>query len=175
MSRSLEEEEALRTNDPKDPINQLYGEHDHALEQLQILGGTGHAMAKDGVSPDLLRGFKSAVAFLDHEVREHNEWEENHLFPLLELYTGPGGPCAVMRAEHRTLWDTYGAMGPVLLKVESGTRDPATLDHLAFLADSIVELLSSHIGKENEILFPMARRMLGPEDIAKLAAARPAA
>ena len=131
----------MRTNDPKDPISQLYDEHDHALNQLEILRKTGRAMAKEGISPERLQEFRSAVAFRDHEVRAHNEWEENHLFPLLELYTGPGGPCAVMRAEHRSLWDTYGALGPVLLKVETGAADSAVLEQLAFLADSVVDLL----------------------------------
>jgi len=165
----------VRTDDPRDPINQLYGEHDHALNQLQILRSTGRSMVSEGVSPERLARFRYAVSFLDHDVRVHNEWEENHLFPLIELYTGPGGPCSVMRAEHRSLWDTYGAIGPALLKVESGTADRGSVEHLAFLADSVVDLLSGHIAKENEILFPMARRMLGLADLDKLVAARPPA
>lgn len=167
-------EDPLRTQDAHDPINQLYGEHDEALAHLQTLRASGRAMARDGVRPELVAGFRTAVSFLEHEIRAHNQWEEDHLFPALELYTGPGGPCAVMRAEHRTLWDTYGAIGPLLARVEQGSSDPDSLEQLASFADAVVDLLASHIHKENEILFPMARRMLGPSDLARLASARPA-
>ncbi len=165
----------MRTGDSNDPIDQLYAEHDHAVEQLNLLARSARTLRESGVSPGALAELHTAVRFLDREVREHNEWEENHLFPLLELYTGPGGPCAVMRAEHRQIWDIYHAIGLLLEKTDAGTADTATVEHLAHLADSIVDLLGNHIHKENEILFPMARRMLSPADVKKLALARPAA
>lgn len=168
-------EETLRTNDRNDPINALYTEHDHALHHLQMLGRSGRVMAASGVAPEPLAEFRTAVKFLDTEIRAHNQWEEDHLFPILELYMGPGGPCSVMRAEHRTLWDTYGALRILLKKVEEGSADSAALEHLALVADAIVDLLGNHIHKENEILFPMARRLLRPADLEKLQAARPAA
>jgi hemerythrin-like domain-containing protein len=162
----------MRTSDAGDPINQLYGEHDEALAHLQALRVSGRAMIRDGARPEHLAGFRAALRFLDDEIRIHNQWEEDHLFPVLELYTGPGGPCAVMRAEHRTLWDTYGAIGPLLERVENGGSDSESVEQISGLADAVVDLLVDHIHKENEILFPMARRMLGPAEIAKLAAAR---
>jgi hemerythrin-like domain-containing protein len=142
------------------------------LTTLQLLRRTGRAIRDTGAAPELLGAFRSALSFLDTEIRTHNQWEEDHLFPMLEKYTGPGGPCAVMRAEHRTLWDTYGTIGPVVARVEAGTAGNQDLEHLAFLADAIVDLLAAHIHKENEILFPMARRMLVEGDLKALAASR---
>jgi hemerythrin-like domain-containing protein len=165
-------EETVRTSDAGDPINQLYGEHDEALAHLQALRVSGRAMIRDGARPEHVAGFREALRFLDNEIRVHNQWEEDHLFPALELYTGPGGPCAVMRAEHRTLWDTYGALGPLLEKLQAGSSDPESVERLAHLADAVVDLLVDHIHKENEILFPMARRMLDLAAIGRLAAAR---
>lgn len=164
----------MRTQDATDPINQLYGEHDHALAHLQALRVSGRAMAREGARAEIVEGFRTAVRFLDGEIRAHNQWEEDHLFPALELYTGPGGPCAVMRAEHRALWDLYASIGPLLDRVGSGSADAAEIEQLSRLADDVVELLVGHIHKENEILFPMARRMLGDAGVARLATQRPA-
>lgn len=163
----------MRTSDPGDPINALYGEHDEALQHLDLLGKSGRAMAAQGASPTALADFERAIRFLDHEIRAHNEWEEVNLFPRLETYMGPGGPCMIMRAEHRQLWDLYGSLGPLLDSVRQGRADAEGFRHLSAAADSIVDLLSNHIAKENDILFPMARRMLTPQDLAAMAATRP--
>lgn len=164
----------MRTDDPNDPINALYGEHDEALEQLRILGASGRAMAERGVTGNELAAFEGAVRFLDTEIRAHNEWEEINLFPRLEARTGPGGPCMVMRAEHRELWGLYGTLGPLLEKAKGGTVAPEGLKSLAEVAGAIERLLSQHIAKENDILFPMARNVLSADDLSAMRAARPA-
>lgn len=165
----------MRTSDPDDPINALYGEHDAALEHLELLGSTGREMAREGPTAPRLAAFEKAVAFLDSEIRAHNEWEEVHLFPRLEAAMGPGGPCMVMRAEHRELWDHYGTLGPLLAAVREGRAGEEGVKQLSRVADAIESLLSAHIAKENDILFPMARRFLTAEDMVALKAARPAA
>ena len=56
--------------------------------------------------------------------------------------------------------------------IEEGTAklgtDPAAAKQIAENARGYVDLLRAHIGKENNILFPMADRVLGPEDQAEL-------
>lgn len=156
-----------------DPIDALHAEHDEALAQLRVLGRAGHALAEQGARDEHLAAFVGAVRFLDHEIRAHNEWEEVHLFPRLEAYLGPGGPCVVMRAEHRELWDLYARLAPLLEAARAGRASRDDLGMLSHAADAIADLLSAHIEKENQILFPMARRFLAPADVAALAAARP--
>ena len=165
----------MRTSDPLDPINALYEEHDAALAHLEILGRTADEMAEGGPDPDTLGRFDAALAFLEGKVREHNQWEENFLFPLLELRMGPGGPSGVMRAEHSMLWRAYSRLEPLHRAVKEGTADATTLRQISEVAHEIVQLLSDHIAKENEILFPMARRMLSPKDLESLREARPRA
>ncbi len=165
----------MRESEPTDPIDALYTEHDHALEQLGILERSSGDLAERGVSPGALSDLERAVAFLDGEIRCHNQWEEDHLFPLLEARMGPAGPCAVMRHEHRELWDAYAELIPLVEAARSRVADPDGMARLRRVAGAIVGLLTAHIAKENEILFPMARRLLSVADVAALRAVRPAA
>ena len=47
--------------------------------------------------------------------------------------------------------------------------DPAATNQIAENARGYIDLLRAHIGKENNVLFPMADRALTPEDQAHLA------
>ena len=152
----------MRIGDARDPIDALYGEHDEALEQLSLLGDAARSLAAGGDIGRAMDDLDRAVGFLDREIRAHNEWEETHLFPRLERYTGPGGPCGVMRSEHRQLWDLYGSLGPLRDKQRGGKATAAERERLGSVAASIVDLLSAHIAKENEILFPMAESVIPP-------------
>lgn len=153
-----------------DPIDALYDEHEAALRELERL----HVAAGRLEEPGAVAGIETALRFLETEIRAHNQWEEDHLFPRLELYFGPSGPCTVMRAEHRQLWDLYAHVGPLLEVVKQGTAGPEERAQLSRLALSIVDLLVQHIAKENQILFPMAKQVLRPEDLDAMRAARPA-
>lgn len=117
-----------------------------------------------GAAPDpaLIR---DAIAFVVEYVDGcHNRKEEDHLFARLEALGMPrqGGPLAVMLSEHersrallarlRTLADAYAA---------------GDASQLAGLRRAFVEytsLLKEHFWKENDILYPMARRFLSEAD-----------
>lgn len=153
-----------------DPIAALYDEHEAALRELERLRLAASRLEEPGSIEEI----EKALRFLETEIRAHNQWEEDHLFPKLELYTGPHGPCMVMRSEHRQLWGLYDHLEPVLAVVKQGTAGPEERAQLSRLALSIVDLLVQHIAKENQILFPMAKQMLGPADLEAMRAARPA-
>lgn len=152
-----------------DPIDALYDEHEAALTQLERL----RAAAERLDEPGAIREIEAALRFLETEIRAHNQWEEDHLFPRLEARFGPGGPCMVMRAEHRQLWELYDHVGPVLAVVKRETAGEDERGQLSRLALSIVDLLVHHIAKENQVLFPMAKQMLGADDLDAMRAARP--
>jgi hemerythrin-like domain-containing protein len=162
----------MRTSNPADPINILYAEHDEALAQLDALQKAARALATEGALDTHLTALERAVMFLDREIRVHNQWEEDHLFPKLEAAMGPGGPCLVMRAEHRQLWDMYGTLNPLLKEAREGRAGADGLRSLASVAEAIVSLLGDHIEKENHILFPMARQVLGDVEMSELTAER---
>ncbi len=94
----------------------------------------------------------------------HNKKEENHLFPLIEQRGIPrqGGPLAVMLQEHeqsRALLATLTATAKAYL---AGASDQA--DELRRVFGDYTTLLRNHFWKENDILYPMARRVLNRND-----------
>jgi hemerythrin-like domain-containing protein len=143
-----------------DPIALLRREHDEALAALDRLGtGVGNLAA-----PGARQAVDQAVAFLDNEVRGHNEREEEVLFPMMERYMpAQAGPTAVMRAEHRELWDLLGRLRAAL---SGSAPDPAPVRATGL---AVVDLLRRHIEKENAILFPMAQQMLSAEEMEEVA------
>lgn len=100
----------------------------------------------------------------------HNQKEEQHLFPRLEAAGIPshGGPLAVMLAEHersQQLLESFRALGS---RVAGGQADDAAEMVSVFLEYGA--LLKNHYWKENDILYPMGRRALGPQDSAAVVA-----
>jgi DUF438 domain-containing protein len=90
----------------------------------------------------------------------HNKKEENHLFPLIERLGIPrhGGPLAVMLGEHeesRALIGEFASLGRAY-----AAGDASVLDALQHAFDAYSTLLKNHFWKENDILYPMARRVM---------------
>jgi hypothetical protein len=112
-----------------------------------------------------------AVTYLTEYVDGcHNKKEEDHLFPLLERRGVPrqGGPLAVMIAEHeqsRALLANVGKAGRAY-----AAGDMSRLDDFRAAFEEYSTLVKNHYWKENDILFSMARRVLGEADTTALLA-----
>ena len=109
------------------------------------------ASARDVV--DFLRNFADSF---------HHMKEEDRLFPAMERHGMPpqAGPTAVMRHEHELGRAHVRKIDDAISAFEKG--DAAAADRFAFEARGFIDLLREHIAKEDEILFPMADRMLPP-------------
>lgn len=137
-----------------DPLKRFEEEHRHALRELERLE---HAIAEleSGGEPDeALKTAREVHEFLSTEVREHNENEERALFPLLEEQ----GPCEPFMAEHDELRELESRLAEGL---ESG--DPA--GRVPPVAREIIAVLCAHIDREDNVLFPMSREVLGDEGL----------
>ena len=100
----------------------------------------------------------------------HNQKEEQHLFPRLAAAGIPseGGPLAVMLIEHersKQLLDSFRALGGRVVAGDGSAAEEMVAVFLEYGA-----LLKSHYWKENDILYPMGRRALGPADDAAVVA-----
>lgn len=96
----------------------------------------------------------------------HNRKEEEQLFPLLEARGLPrsGGPLAVMLDEHAQVREH-------LTRLDASARAYCAGDHTQLPAlraafTDYAALCKSHFWKENDILYPMARRLLSASDAA---------
>jgi DUF438 domain-containing protein len=94
----------------------------------------------------------------------HNKKEEGHLFPLIERRGVPreGGPLAIMLQEHQQSRDLLAKLKSVAEDFVAGrTEDSAEL-HSLFT--EYTEFLKNHFWKENDVLYPMARRVMSEDD-----------
>jgi hemerythrin-like domain-containing protein len=107
--------------------------------------------------------WQSALDFLEHYAdRCHHGKEEQLLFVELERAGLPAqlGPTACMRSEHE---QGRQGLAQMARAVKAGDRKA-----LADVAGGYVTLLREHIGKEDHVLFPMARSMLDHEAVQRL-------
>jgi len=98
----------------------------------------------------------------------HHSKEERHLFVALQEHGLPaeGGPIAVMLHEHTLGRAEVAAIAGALEQYSGGDSNAAVA--LAAHLLSYVDLLHSHIDKENNVLFEMADRLLPPQEQAAL-------
>jgi len=138
-------------------IDELRHDHDAILSSLSILDAmTGRLGKANGPSAEDLRSY---LGFLKEFADKcHHGKEEGILFPALTQAGLPaqGGPVEVMLSEH-----TDGrALIQQMERAAAGALDAAAFTRAA---GQYADLLRSHIEKENNVLFPMAERMLpGP-------------
>lgn len=139
-----------------DPIALLMGEHRLFERLLDALDRwTDRLGAGEDVSRDLE---KFTVVLADLVDAHHHGKEEDILFAaMVEAgFPSDGGPIAVMLHEHDLgrahvqALRSFGALPTLPI-------GPATTHARAF-----GELLRNHIQKEDNILYPMATRLLGP-------------
>ena len=100
----------------------------------------------------------------------HNRKEEEHLFPRLAA-AGMGtesGPLAVMLMEHERSEQLLSAFSEPAERYVAGDAAAADVLVQAFLQYG--SLLKDHYWKENDILYPMARRLLATEEQAAVLA-----
>lgn len=142
-----------------DPIERFEAEHRHALRVLDDLESALVAVERGEAVPRNLVKIREAHRFLSTAVREHNENEERALFPLL----GVEAPTGVFVEEHvelrrleRELGEALAAPEPVALVGPPG--------------HAIVGLLRAHIEREDQVLFPMARALLGEAGLSQVGA-----
>ncbi|MCX5685506.1 MAG: hemerythrin domain-containing protein [Planctomycetota bacterium] len=145
------------------PTDVLRHEHEVILMVLSAAERLAGRI-EEGQAPD---GDKIAqvIEFSRHFIdRCHHAKEEKHLFPMLRERSphAAEGPLAVMRHEHEEGRAVVREIAEALA-LAHGDGQPARM-HLAERLVFYVDLLQAHIDKEDNILFPMAERVLRAED-----------
>ena len=149
-----------------DPIDMLGREHRVIEKVLDSL----ERVLKDGLPVERQTVARYAEFFREFADRCHHGKEEEMLFVELARHGMPveGGPLGCMRHEH----DAGRALVRELASLGDGDG-PLSYDErqqLGRAAGQLIELLRAHIQKEDEVLFPMAARMLPGPTIDELGA-----
>jgi iron-sulfur cluster repair protein YtfE (RIC family) len=169
------------------PIDALLEEHVSILAQVEKLRQALEALRQRGEAalPEALPAFRAAVAMMGTQLHRHARKEDEALFPALEAVWGrqEGMPTAVMRMEHSKIhhWASefretlalLEAQHPDIVKrtaeLQASVSGDPDLESLLRLGDEITQLLALHFGKEEDILFPMAREILSPAALEEIA------
>jgi hemerythrin-like domain-containing protein len=77
-----------------------------------------------------------------------------------------GGPIGLMLVEHQEGRRLVAGMKAATTRFQNGEADASR--ELSHLASDYVSLLNYHIGKENEALFPLAKKHLSRETLTNL-------
>jgi hemerythrin-like domain-containing protein len=144
------------------PIEVLQGEHRTILQVLDEIERESRRLEAQGALRESF--WRDVLRFLDDfDDGLHHRKEEQLLFPALEGVglSASHGPTAVLRDEHRRIqgWRT---------RLEHSLRD-RDRTRLSAALGSYLDLARSHLLKENQILFPLAQRLLAPDELQRLA------
>ena len=126
--------------------------HEHQIILLVLQGAEKQAVLPEGPERAILN--EMIELFVNFVDRCHHTKEEKYLFPKLEEHGIPheNGPIGVMLHEHAQGRELIAAMKEKL----AANNPSAVKEHLL----DYVQLLRSHINKENEVLFVMADKVL---------------
>lgn len=131
---------------------------DHEITERVFAAAEKALAAPAGPSPGLVANLREyLVGYVD---RCHNQKEERTVFPLLQRAGMPvqGGPLAVMLAEHARAKELVERLDGAAAAYVGG--ELARLAELREVLAEYAALCKDHFWKENDILYPMALRML---------------
>lgn len=151
-------------SDEMKPIEKLVDEHKNILRGLALLeAGSGRLESGEKISPQF---FRKMIDFVrNYADKYHHAKEEDILFIGMGKAGFPQeqGPIAVMLAEHdqgrRFIADLENA-NEQYAEGEESFRE-AIIEN----ARDYIYLLRQHINKEDNVLYPMARNVLGQNGI----------
>jgi hemerythrin-like domain-containing protein len=143
-------------------LSQLKGEHAPLIEMLDGLFKLTERIAEEGELEKLFTRLKSDVSTFVAELDPHSEREEGVLFPMLGVYIGTqSGPIAAMEYEHE---QAKSLINEFLIKAENTQLTSEERMNLSELVKNAYDVLIQHFSKEENVLFPMAERMLTDEE-----------
>jgi hemerythrin-like domain-containing protein len=149
------------------PTSVLVGEHTLILQALDVL--EKHLTDLEGGGQADAAYYRKMVEFLRTFADAcHHGKEERLLFEHMVAKLGfprQAGPIAVMLADHEAGRGFVRGMAEATARL--GT-DPAAQAQLVHHGRQYVQLLRSHIQRENTILFPMAEARMRADDRAHL-------
>lgn len=148
-------------------LRSLVSEHERVLAVLSALQQFASLAAPPPAEPrETLRAF--VRFFREYLDQKHHAKEEDLLFPALIAAGMPrdAGPVGCMLHEH----ESGRRLLAGIATISEGTGAFTELEQgmLAEFARQYVPLLTQHIAKENQMLYPMAARLLSADQFEEL-------
>ena len=113
------------------------------------------ALAEQAAYASKWREAETAFRAFRECLTQHFRMEEEHLFPALLHAGGPNGPVQVMHMEHAQMNSLLEQMATVI--ANNNTRGYSEL------SETLLILMQQHNLKEEQILYPIAQRLLAAD------------
>jgi PAS domain S-box-containing protein len=149
---------------PTSPIGILLEEHKMIQQIAEKLAILTEKVLRTEIPESAVEELSQLKHFVDEllETEKHYLREENALFPVLEKH-GISEPPAIMWMEHNQLREKKKRLKALIENVTKMSFSDFKKE-LGELTKSVVNVLNSHIYKENNILFPIAQRVVTEEE-----------
>lgn len=157
------------------PLEVLAACHERIERQCATLERLASHLATAGADEAARTAARSVICYFTRAAIDHHADEETDLFPALrEAMAGSDALCLrtlldSLVAEHVTLAAHWRRLHPLLEKVGAGETPP--VGHFASTMMVLNNAYRAHLVRENQELLPMAARLLGDGDLARLGAA----
>ena len=170
-----------------DPIQRLLDEHATLMAKFEKLRLAVHLLGERGEDalPQALPLLRESGEVMTTELIAHARREDDVLFEAVEEIFGKDwGPTTMMREEHRDIHgnvdlfrDTLHELNEVehpairtgIAKLHEQVAGGAPAETLRETGAELLAMLDAHFGKEEEILFPIARAELSAAKLREVA------
>jgi hemerythrin-like domain-containing protein len=152
------------------PLEMLDACHARIRKQCSTLLRLKAHVATSGADEAARAAARSVLRYFDTAARDHHADEEQDLFPaMLESMAGSDPVCIQqlidrLTSDHRELERLWRSVRTWLVAIEAG-QQPASLPTEI---GSFVDTYEQHAKLEDEELLPMAKRLLGAEDLDRI-------
>lgn len=152
------------------PLEMLSACHGRVERQCATLRRLVPHLAAHGADGEARVAAANVMRYFDTAARHHHADEEEDLFPaLLESMAGSDAVCLRalvegLTAEHRELESAWRRVRRALERIEAGEAAPLAAE----VVEGLAQLYERHIAREESELLPMAARLLGEEELARI-------
>jgi len=151
-----------------DPIAYLRRQHLQVLDHLQVLILSLEGLSVESPSKEAVEAFLGAAEEVRNEVWAHSERVKVALFPILELKLKDKAIITVILQEHRAFRQGLGKLVKLVRELKRYPSRKDLLTEVAESAESQARILKEAIRDEDEVLYPLSRRLLAREELAQV-------
>ncbi len=165
-------------------LQQFINEHKTGIKQIEQFEAALMAFKENGyrLTDEINKAFGEFFHFFDHNILDHNQREEKQLFPLLHqklIESGEKGEGLEPRTAIDMMEDDHvkfiqlGALTFNMLGLAARVPDERSRMFVYDVAFNngreLIEMLRLHIFREDNILFPLAHKLISREEFTRLA------
>ena len=159
--------------DFSNPFGLLVHCHERIEGHLKVLERAAQLVPHADVRllPELFAKVEAACAHFSVVGIKHTADEEESLFPRVRLWGGAAGQEALdamdeLESQHRTAEQLHRELDSLIARIpRDGSADSYDLESFNQLTVQLTSFYRPHIELENNLVFPVAQRVLSPAEI----------